>query len=165
MSPKDAPVKAVRKSLPHDVPLWLDASTEVYFLTFTCRERGRNQLCVEQTASALLESAAYRHEAGLWFVHLFLLMPDHAHGLFSFPPGGTGILRTVSAWKGWTAKCCGIKWQRDFFEHRLRREESFLEKAEYIRANPVRAGLIPEEGEWPWVLSASSRGGDLMFGG
>jgi len=36
----------------------------------------------------------------------------------------------------------GIKWQRDFFEHRLRSDESWREKADYILANPVRKGLV-----------------------
>ena len=164
MNSESPPTKPVRKSLPHGVPLWLDSSTEVYFLTFTCRQRGSNQLCSQKTATALLESVAYRHEAGLWFAHLFLLMPDHAHGLFSFPARGEGIQRAVSAWKGWTAKQCKIVSQRDFFEHRLRREESFLEKSDYIRHNPVRAGLVAEAGNWPWVLSASDQGGELILG-
>lgn len=34
------------------------------------------------------------------------------------------------------------RWQRDFFDHRLRSIESAAEKAQYIRMNPVRAGLV-----------------------
>ncbi len=39
-----------------------------------------------------------------------------------------------------------------FFDHRLRHDESEAEKFEYIRQNPVRAGLIGAEDEWPYVL-------------
>jgi hypothetical protein len=36
------------------------------------------------------------------------------------------------------------------FDHRLRRDESLDEKARYILANPVRAGLVKREEDWPW---------------
>jgi len=44
-----------------------------------------------------------------------------------------------------------IGWQLDFFEHRLRREESLREKADYILANPVRAGLVARSEDWPFI--------------
>jgi hypothetical protein len=40
-----------------------------------------------------------------------------------------------------TAKIAGIQWQRNFFDHRLRHNESKAEKYDYICQNPVRAGL------------------------
>jgi putative transposase len=46
----------------------------------------------------------------------------------------------------------GIEWQRDFFEHRLRSDESWREKANYILANPVRKGLVTEVSRWPYVF-------------
>ena len=54
-----------------------------------------------------------------------------------------------------------IPWQRDFFDHRLRHEESFFlkKKATYIRLNPVRAGLVAIPEEWPHVLAFDSRDG------
>jgi len=45
----------------------------------------------------------------------------------------------------------GIGWQRDFFDHRLRKNEAYLEKAAYIRMNPVRAGLVASAEDWPYV--------------
>jgi REP element-mobilizing transposase RayT len=49
----------------------------------------------------------------------------------------------------------GIRWQRDFFEHRLRSEESFREKADYVLANPVRAGLVECEEDWLYTFIAN----------
>ena len=54
-------------------------------------------------------------------------------------------------WKGWLAKQHGIIWQHDFFDHRLRHDESLEEKANYILQNPARAGLVARAEEWPWV--------------
>jgi REP element-mobilizing transposase RayT len=47
----------------------------------------------------------------------------------------------------------GPVWQEESFDHVLRSEESFAEKLEYIRQNPVRRGLVarPEDYQWLWV--------------
>ena len=87
-------------------------------------------------------------------MHLALLMPDHMHLLISFPQSEKRIQTIVSKCKEWTAKSLKIDWQRDFFEHRLRKEESFREKADYIFLNPVRAGLVKEKEDWSYVFIA-----------
>jgi len=81
-------------------------------------------------------------------------MPDHLHALVSFPPSGKPIRSIVSKWKEWTAKQLGIAWQSDFFEHRLRHDESRRQKADYILENPVRRNLIARPEDWPFVYSA-----------
>ena len=81
-------------------------------------------------------------------------MPDHVHALLSFPPSGKRLHSVISQWKGWTAKTIGLEWQRDFFEHRLRRGENRREKADYILNNPVRKGLVARPEDWPFVYFA-----------
>jgi hypothetical protein len=39
-------------------------------------------------------------------------------------------------------------WQREFFDHVLRSAESYSEKWNYVRNNPVRAGLVSTADEW-----------------
>jgi REP element-mobilizing transposase RayT len=141
-----------RHSLPHNVPLWVDPQNEVYFITITCRHRGRTQLTTPELAGPLLDTVKLRNERSIWFAHIFLLMPDHVHALLSFPPSRNTVQQTVTLWKRWTARQMGIEWQRDFFEHRLRSDESWREKADYILANPVRKGLIAEASTWPYVF-------------
>ena len=137
--------------LPHEVPLWVDPARELYFITICCEPRGCNQLALPGAAKALFETVVYRHERQIWFAHLFLLMPDHAHALLSFPPGPGTLQATILNWKRRVARQLGIVWQRDFFEHRLRSFESRREKADYILANPVRAGLVTRSEDWPFV--------------
>ena len=60
--------------------------------------------------------------------------------------------KVIAGWKRYTAKHAMIRWQRDFFDHRLRDDEGYGEKAAYILANPVRAGLITEGAQWPYQL-------------
>jgi REP element-mobilizing transposase RayT len=127
-----------RKSLPHEIPLWVDPQREIYFITINCKARGTNQLATDKMAANLFETVHHRQENQLWWPHIWLLMPDHVHALISFPPSVNSIKLIVRKWKEWTAKTLGIHWQRDFFEHRLRQEESRREKADYILQNPVR---------------------------
>lgn len=75
-------------------------------------------------------------------------MPDHLHALISFPSGES----MRACWKRFTSKKTGIIWQRDFFDHRIRNDESWQAKADYIRQNPVRKKLVARSEDWPWVF-------------
>ena len=55
-------------------------------------------------------------------------------------------------WKRYHASQTGVDWQTDWFEHRLRTEKAFLEKAHYVRMNPVRKGLVDSPEQWPYVI-------------
>jgi len=132
----------------------VDPHRQIYFITINCRERFRNQLAMSEVAEPLFETVQHRQERHLWWPYLFLLMPDHLHALVSFPPSGKPIRSIVSKWKEWTAKQLGIAWQSDFFEHRLRHDESRRQKADYILENPVRRNLIARPEDWPFVYSA-----------
>jgi len=68
--------------------------------------------------------------------------------------GEAALSNLIRDFKRITAKTVGIHWQRDFFDHRLRHDESEGEKAEYILQNPIRAGLIEADEDWPYVMGA-----------
>jgi REP element-mobilizing transposase RayT len=139
-----------RRALPHDPPHFIGTSDATFFVTLCCRERGFNQLCKPEIAKSLFEAVLFYENRGDWYVHLLLLMPDHAHFLVRF--SHAGLKKIVGSWKRYVATQAGVIWQRDFFDHRLRSDESFTEKASYIRLNPVRAGLIDTAGKWPYVF-------------
>ena len=77
-------------------------------------------------------------------------MPDHLHALISFPHDQP-MERVMQAWKHYLAQKHDIRWQRDFFDHRIRQDESHEEKANYIRNNPVRGGLVEAPEAWPYI--------------
>jgi putative transposase len=81
-------------------------------------------------------------------------MPDHLHMLIGVP-GNAQLSRLIRDFKRITARMAKIDWQRNFFDHRLRHDESLAEKFEYICQNPVRAGLITQGEEWPYLIDAS----------
>jgi REP element-mobilizing transposase RayT len=138
-----------RKHLPHDGgPLSAaNPEGEVYFITICCLPRGQNQLAHPDIWQAIDETLTNRENSGALTCRLALSMPDHFHALMAFREP---MKQAVSAFKSWLARQQGIRWQRDFFDHRLRGWESATEKATYIRMNPVRAGLVANPQDWPY---------------
>jgi REP element-mobilizing transposase RayT len=79
-------------------------------------------------------------------------MPDHVHLLLQ----GSDVIDFVRLFKGrMTPKAREIEperslWQRSFYDHALRKEESLSEIACYIWENPVRKAMIDDPTEYPW---------------
>lgn len=85
----------------------------------------------------------------------WVVMPDHLHWLFQL--GETKSLSNIiKDLKGRTAielnaylQRKGAIWQRGFYDHALRKEEDIKQIARYIVANPLRAGLVDQIGDYP----------------
>ena len=138
-----------RTKLPHTPPPWVDDGA-IFFITLCLKQRGGWVLCQTPTPESLFASIDFNRTRGIWWPHLVLLMPDHLHGLFTFGPD-PGIKKAMGDWKHYTSRTFNLDWQRDFFDHRLRSHDEYVEKAAYIRQNPVRAGLVARAEDWPHV--------------
>ena len=94
--------------------------------------------------------------------HTFLLMPDHVHAVLSFPRDKS-MSDVIRDWKRFHKRTYRVMWQEGYFDHRLRPDErgtQFSAKLNYIRQNPVVAGLCARAEEWPWLIDPfASRGG------
>jgi len=93
-----------------------------------------------------------------WAIGSYIVMPDHVHFFCTDATGTTTLSRMIGAWKQWSAKelCNQLKikapiWQKEFFDHLLRSDESYSEKWNYVRQNPVRAGLIENPEDWEFA--------------
>jgi len=93
-----------------------------------------------------------------------VVMPDHVHLLLSPLRDREGwpfpLVDILQCMKSATAhginrllQASGPVWEEESFDHVLRSDEHLMEKAEYLRQNPVRRGLVrrPEEYRWLWV--------------
>jgi putative transposase len=86
------------------------------------------------------------------------LMPDHVHLLVQ----DRDIVEFVRRLKGQVTVAArridpGRKlWQRSFYDHGVRREESLASIAQYIWENPVRYGIVEKSEDYRWL------GGSLM---
>jgi putative transposase len=91
--------------------------------------------------------------ADAWLVGYYLLMPDHIH-LFCAPRDTAfAIERWITFWHSQVSKAHkNPEWrfQSNAFHHRLRRQENYTEKWDYVRMNPVRKGLVQKPDEWSY---------------
>ena len=84
----------------------------------------------------------------------YVIMPGHIHFFvcgdndFQLAKWVNGLKRSMSVAVGATKQ--RPLWQPGFFDHLLRNDESYSQKWEYVRENPVRAGLAPESDHWPY---------------
>ncbi|MCK9518317.1 MAG: transposase [Dehalococcoidia bacterium] len=83
------------------------------------------------------------------------LMPDHLHLLAK--PAGTniidwlGALKSVTTRIAWQSGWHGRLWQPSFWDRRIRDEREWESTLFYVRRNPVEAGLVADESDWPWL--------------
>ena len=84
-------------------------------------------------------------------------MPDHVHFFCSAELGAKALPTFMQRWKEWTSKRMmrelkqsGTVWQGQFFDHVLRSRESYSQKWDDVKENPVRAGLVERSDDWPW---------------
>ncbi len=136
-----------RKTIGHDVPDWVDPGS-LFFATVCCADRAGSDLTVSELSIRLLDSIRFYHEKRKWFCRLALLMPDHIHLLVAFP-SDRAMATTIANWKKYASRSFGVVWQKNFFDHRIRNDENWELKAEYIRLNPVRKGLVDRPANWP----------------
>ena len=121
----------------------------IVFATICSRKR-RSHLANDSVHNALVESW---RAATAWLIGFYLIMPDHIH-LFCAPSGEDHTLEEwVSFWKRGLRRQLRTHeslLQAHSFHHRLRRDESYSEKWDYVRMNPARAGLVSDPNQWPY---------------
>jgi REP element-mobilizing transposase RayT len=142
-----------RRRLPH-----IQKDNRPIFITFTTDHRWE---LPSEARNIVLECCL--KENGIKFdLHTVVVVPDHAHLLLSPLRATDGwnlsLPQIMHAIKGASARKINLLlnrrdpvWQEEFFDHVLRSNDSLAEKADYIRQNPVRAGLVKAEGEYPWL--------------
>ncbi len=91
-----------------------------------------------------------------WRVGRYVVMPDHLH-IFCAPACEPHEqLRTwMRYWKAlasrkWPRPNEHPIWQQDGWDTQIRHGESYGEKWEYVRHNPVRMGLVSAAEDWPY---------------
>jgi REP element-mobilizing transposase RayT len=82
-------------------------------------------------------------------------MPDHLHLFvrgdheFGLSEWMKGLKRAIT--NAFPFGPARPNWQPGFFDHLLRNDESYGEKWNYVRDNPVRAGLANAADDWSYA--------------
>jgi putative transposase len=122
----------------------------LYFVTFNTQKRSR-LLANVLVHNELVRFAQEGQRRGIGLGR-YVIMPDHVH-LFVRGDLDFSLRQWVRILKRVPSKAISAApphWQQGFFDHLIRHRESYAEKWEYVRQNPVRAGLVKDPDEWPW---------------
>jgi putative transposase len=105
---------------------------------------------------AFIEFGLKATARGVW-VGRYVIMPDHIRLFAGFPGGTLSLSGWMKALRNSMSKalrdveCAGRHWQKGFFDHVIRSQESYDQKWLYVRENPVRAGLVLNAEDWPYA--------------
>ncbi len=117
-----------------------------YFITASCYEK-RLILQSDRMARLFMDVLFHYQKQGKYYLHEFVVMPDHFHALVSPIPPVT-IEKAVQFIKGgfsYRARkeltFAGEIWQTSFYDRRVRDAEEYARFRNYIHMNPVRRGL------------------------
>ena len=145
--------------LHHRVPHWVEPGALFHIGIRLDREKGQKGLTDPALGQAILDSAKSYEVKMRWHITLFLLMPDHLHAVLSFA-GSESMSEVIRDWKRFHTRVNHVIWQDGYFDHRLRADErgtQFTAKLNYIRQNPVVAGLCARAEDWLWIIDPFAR--------
>jgi putative transposase len=154
---KNPDLKVTRRRLPH----W-EISGSSYFITFNTWEKLELN---EPARKAVLDSCCF-FDNQRYIIFAVVVMPDHVHWLIKPLEKSTGEFWSLSeimhSIKSYSAKQIpkvmkhiGTVWQIEWYDRIIRDEEEFENTWNYIRQNPVEAGLSdsPETYLFLWEIS------------
>ncbi len=142
-----------RRRSPVHYPPRIDHDRPIIIFLTVCTAAKKPILANDETHNLLLSAWS---DARAWLVGRYVIMPDHVH-LFCAPGSmdATTLARWVRYWKTLVSRRCPRPqeqpiWQKSCWDTQLRRGEAYAEKWEYVRHNPVRAGLCEDPEAWPY---------------
>jgi putative transposase len=114
-------------------------------------------------AKILIGELRAAHDRHGWAVGRYVIMPDHVHFFCRPELDAKPLSEFMAFWKSYTSRkinalgqprsapAATTLWQREFFDHALRSTESYSEKWNYVRDNPLRGGLVSKADEWKYA--------------
>jgi REP element-mobilizing transposase RayT len=153
--PLQRPKYEYRRRLPH----YQNASGALFvtFRTFS------NLILSDAARDQMMRHCLYDNGKRI-YLSAAVVMPTHVHLLFwalrdraGWPYPLVDILQALKSSSAHTLNKllhrAGPFWDEESLDHVLRSDESWQQKREYIRQNPVKAGLVktPEDYRWLWL--------------
>ena len=129
----------------------LSVNNGIYLITFATKNRKLifKDLYLARIAVKYLNNSHYTDTLA------FVVMPNHVHWLMQLRTAKT-VSQVDKATKSAISKdvnrrSCheGTIWQAGFHDHAVRNENALREIARYVVANPIRAKLVKNVGDYP----------------
>lgn len=145
---------------------WSAGTETEYHKRFSSRidhlmDEGHGSCCLAHSEYAeIVSDTLARRDGEEYLLHTWVIMPNHLHLLLSLAEEAT-LSKVVAAWKKFSAirihkrmGASGPLWQKDYFDRIIRDWDHFRNVACYIRRNPQKTKLKPENHttyEAPWI--------------
>jgi REP element-mobilizing transposase RayT len=129
------------------------APSPIFFVT-AC-SFGRCPLLANAAVHRSFIAFAQAGEAHGAYVGAYVLMPDHLHLFVALEEERTlgNWMKSLKNYLSKSLRTLNVSsphWQKGFFDHVLGSDESYEQKWEYVRENPVRAGLVRSWEDWSY---------------
>ena len=149
-------------SLPHDVLTRIIAETDDGDIQRLRRierylDKGHGACWLRRPdIGTLVEDALLHFDAQRYRLLAWVVMPNHVHVLIE-TFDGYPLASVVQSWKSYTATVAnnllqrrGGFWDREYFDRFVRDDGHLAAVVEYIERNPVKAGLVARQEDWPF---------------
>ena len=131
---------------------------------FTVRLLDRNSTLLTDHFSAFGEAMRQARTRKPFHVDAWVVLPNHAHTIWTLPPGDQDCAmrwRAVKiAFSKALNKAClpGLRvagsgeaiWERHYHDHLIADDDEYTALIDYLHGNPVRHGLCQHASEWQW---------------
>ena len=127
-----------------------------FFFTVRLIEHGSTLLT--DHFSAFGEAMRQARSKRPFHVDAWVVLPDHAHAIWTLPPGDHDCAsrwRTIKiafskALRKSTAAPDSVIWQPHYQDHRVASDAEYKRLVDYVHANPMRHGLCEQAVDWQW---------------
>lgn len=127
---------------------------------------GLSEPTITNVFTDILASVVAKEEC---IVPVYCDMPDHQHLIIAGTKSSSDISKSIVSYKQKTgywmsANGSTLRWQKDFYDHVIRKHEDLSAQARYIIDNPVRKGFVSSWHEYSFIGSVGCRLDDVLNG-
>lgn len=127
---------------------------------FTVRLLDRGSTLLTDHIAAFGDAIRQARTRKPFHVDGWVVLPDHAHAMWTLPPGdhdcssrwravkiafSKALRKSLAA-----AQADGAIWTRQYQEFRVADDAEYASLIDYMHTNPVRHGLCASADDWPW---------------
>ncbi len=127
---------------------------------FTVRLLDRRSALLTEHISAFGEAIRLARTKKPFHVDAWVALPDHAHAIWTLPPGDDDCASRWRAVKiaftkalrksGSPAPTVSAIWERHYQHRPVRDDRDYANLIDYVHLNPLRHGYCDDAAGWPW---------------
>jgi len=127
---------------------------------FTVRLLDRGSTLLTDHISAFGEAIRQARVRKPFHVDAWVVLPNHAHAIWTLPPGDHDCATRWRAVKiafskalnkaGMAGAQDSTIWERHYRDYRVADDAEYAALVDYVHTNPLRHGMCARAGEWPW---------------